>query len=59
MQKKHLMITHLLSVRTKSNNRLALRGEFESKAAALNAAHAILRANPDRFVCEVSHIKDR
>jgi hypothetical protein len=47
--------THLLVVRTKSSNRLHLKAEFETKAAAHAAAHAILRAN-DRFVCEISYI---
>lgn len=48
--------THLLVVRTKSSNRLHLKAEFETKAAAHAASLAILRANPDRFVCEISHI---
>ncbi len=51
------MKTHLLKVRLKSNNRLHLKAEFEIKAAALAASFAILRANPDRFICEIGFIK--
>lgn len=47
--------THLLVVRTKSN-RLQLKAEFENKAAAHAASFAILRTNPDRFVCEIKYI---
>jgi len=49
--------THLLIVRTKSGNAIHLKAEFESKAAAEAASLAILRANPDRFVCEISFIR--
>ncbi len=49
--------THRLTVRIKSSNRLHLKAEFEIKAAALAASFAILRANPDRFICEIGFIK--
>jgi hypothetical protein len=45
---------HLLVVRTKSSNRLHLKADFETKIAAEAAAVAILKANLDRFICEIS-----
>ncbi len=51
------MKTHLLKVRLKSNNRLHLKAEFETKSEAHAASFAILRANPDRFICEIGFIK--
>jgi hypothetical protein len=46
--------THLLVVRFKSSNRLFLKAEFQTKIAAEAAAMAILKANFDRFICEIS-----
>ena len=45
---------HILVVRTKSSNRLYLKAEFQTKIAAEASAMAILKANFNRFICEIS-----
>jgi hypothetical protein len=53
-QSTKMKTTHLLVVRFKSSNRLFLKAEFQTKIAAEAAAMAILKANFDRFICEIS-----
>ena len=53
---QNMKTPHRLVVRTKSSNRFHLKAEFETKAALDAASFAILRAHPDRFVCEISYI---
>ena len=53
---QNMKTTHLLEVRIKSSNRLHLKAEFETKADALVASYAILRANADKFLLVISYI---
>jgi hypothetical protein len=45
--------THTVSVRLRASNRLVIKLALEGKGAADCVAMAILRDNPNRFVCQI------